>query len=92
MAQERSNGRRAADLDLDSAREWRMMFREISPVARLTFAKQLLCGLGLISIGVMVAYGLFPQNDALKAMFELVKIGMLPIVTLTASYYFPNHK
>lgn len=69
-----------------------MMFREISPVARLVFAKQLLCGLGAISIGVMIAYGFYPQNEALKAMFELVKIGMLPIVTLTASYYFPNHK
>lgn len=92
MPTERTNGRRASDWQLESLQAWRGEVVELSATARLVFAKQLLCGLGLISVGIMVAYGMFPQNEALKAMFELVKIGMLPILTLTASYYFPNHK
>jgi hypothetical protein len=66
--------------------------REISPAARLRFAKQVLCGITLLTGGILVSYGLAPQNDALHAMFELVKIGVLPIVTLLVSFYFPNGK
>ncbi|KQZ39898.1 hypothetical protein ASD58_05820 [Duganella sp. Root1480D1] len=77
---------------MEARQAWRAEVVELSATARLKFAKQLLCGLGLFSVGVMLAYGMFSQNKALEAMFEFVKIGMLPIVTLTASYYFPIHR
>jgi len=53
--------------------------------ASLKFAQQILVCLGLIMAGVMVGYGVNPENPALQAMFELVKIGTLPIVTLLIS-------
>ncbi|WP_156401286.1 hypothetical protein [Duganella sp. Root1480D1] len=92
MPTERTNGRRASDWQMEARQAWRAEVVELSATARLKFAKQLLCGLGLFSVGVMLAYGMFSQNKALEAMFEFVKIGMLPIVTLTASYYFPIHR
>ncbi len=57
---------------------------------RLKFAKQVLFFLGIICIGIFVSYGLHPENEALTAMFELVKIGALPLVTLIVSFYFPK--
>lgn len=57
---------------------------------RLKFAKQVLFFLGIICIGIFVGYGLHPENKALTAMFELVKIGALPLVTLIVSFYFPK--
>ncbi len=62
----------------------------ISEGDRLKFAKQVLFWLGVICIGVFVSYGLAPENKALSAIFELVKIGALPLVTLVVSFYFPN--
>ena len=59
---------------------------------RLLFAKEVLVGLALICVGIFVSYGCYPSNEALKSMFELVKIGALPIVTLLISFYFPNGK
>ncbi len=53
--------------------------------ASLKFAQQILVCLGLIMAGVMVGYGVNPENPALQAMFDLVKIGTLPIVTLLIS-------
>ncbi|PID43983.1 MAG: hypothetical protein CSA52_03420 [Gammaproteobacteria bacterium] len=57
---------------------------------RLTLAKQVLCWLALICIGVFVFYGIYPENKALSSIFELIKIGALPLVTLVISFYFPN--
>jgi len=74
MPSEHTNGRRASDWQMESLQAWRGEVVELSAAERLAFAKQLLCGLGLISVGIMVAYGVFPENEALKAMFELVKI------------------
>jgi len=53
--------------------------------ASLKFAHQILVCLGLIFAGVMVGYGINPENPALQAMFDLMKIGALPIVTLLIS-------
>lgn len=57
---------------------------------RLKFAKQVLLWLGVICVGVFVGYGVFPDNTALASIFELIKIGALPLVTLVVSFYFPN--
>ena len=57
---------------------------------RLKFAKNFLAWIGLIIIGVFIAYALYPDNTALQGIFELVKIGALPLVTLIVGFYFPN--
>jgi len=64
----------------------------LSEQDRLRFAKQALGVLALICIGVFVGYALFPDNKALIAIFELVKIGVLPLVTLVVSFYFPSQE
>jgi len=62
----------------------------LSEQERLRFAKQALGVLALICVGVFVGYALFPDNKALGDIFELVKIGVLPLVTLVVSFYFPS--
>lgn len=57
---------------------------------RLRFAKQVLGCLALICVSVFIAYSLRPDNSALQSIFELIKIGALPLVTLVVSFYFPN--
>lgn len=64
----------------------------LSEEERLRFAKQALCVLALICVGVFVGYAWFPDNQALAAIFELVKIGVLPLVTLVVSFYFPSRE
>lgn len=39
---------------------------------------------------VFAAYAVYPDNQALAGIFELVKIGLLPLVTLVVSFYFPK--
>lgn len=57
---------------------------------RLRFAKQVLLGLAVICIAVFIGYAVFPENVALAGIFELIKIGALPLITLVVSFYFPN--
>lgn len=57
---------------------------------RLRFARQVLFWLALICVSVFVAHGAWPQNDGVAQIFERVKIGALPLVTLVISFYFPN--
>lgn len=57
---------------------------------RLLFAKQVLLFLAIICIGAIIAYARDPDNTALKEVFELIKIGAFPIVTLVVTFYFPN--
>lgn len=57
---------------------------------RLKFAKQVLLWMALICVGVFAAYARWPDNPALAAIFELIKIGALPLITLVVSFYFPN--
>ncbi|WP_163836852.1 hypothetical protein [Spartinivicinus ruber] len=57
---------------------------------RLRFGKQVLCWLAVICIGVFIGYACYPENAALQGVFELVKIGALPLVTLVISFYFPS--
>lgn len=53
---------------------------------RLRLARQVLCGIFAVSVGVFAAHAYW----ALSQAFELVKIGALPLVTLVVSFYFPN--
>lgn len=91
--------REYADLDLNKAVsqgdiDLRMIypgtFTEITERDRLGFAKWILLWLAAICIGVFVGYGMFPENKAMPEIFELVKIGALPLITLVISFYFPS--
>ena len=55
---------------------------------RLKLARQLLLSLGVLTVGFFAWYGMAPENAALEAIFELFKIGVLPLVTLIVSFYF----
>ena len=55
---------------------------------RLKLARQLLFSLGALTVGFFAWYGMAPENPALQAIFELFKIGVLPLVTLIVSFYF----
>jgi hypothetical protein len=57
---------------------------------RLRFARQLVFGLALICVGVFVAHGMYPDNQAVTQIFELIKIGAFPLITLVVSFYFPS--
>jgi len=63
---------------------------KISENDRLEFAKQSLFFLWLTCAGVVACYIMLPDNEAVKAVFELVKIGALPLITLVFTFYFPN--
>lgn len=57
---------------------------------RLQFARQILLFLFLICLFVFGAYFLQPESKAAAAVFELLKVGVLPLVTLVIGFYFPN--
>ncbi|MHA4869685.1 hypothetical protein ACXZ1M_18520 [Duganella sp. PWIR1] len=57
---------------------------------RLIFAKQVTLGLALISSAIMAGYACYPENRALAALIEIIKIGMLPMATLVISFYFTS--
>lgn len=57
---------------------------------RLRLARQVLCGIFVISVGVFVAHAYWDQNESIRQVFELLKIGALSLVTLVISFYFPN--
>lgn len=73
------------------ASKTRFEIRSVNESERLKFAKQLLFWLMLLCTGVFIAYTLQPDNKALANIFELIKIGFLPLVTLVVSFYFPNN-
>lgn len=55
---------------------------------RLKLARQLLLSLGVLTVGFFAWYAMAPENPALQAIFELFKIGVLPLITLIVSFYF----
>lgn len=57
---------------------------------RLNLAKGILICLALICVGVFVAHGAWPANSGVTDVFELIKVGALPLVTLVISFYFPK--
>lgn len=64
-----------------------LVFEEME---RLRLARQVLCGIFVISVGVFIAHAYWDQNESIRQVFELLKIGALPLVTLVISFYFPN--
>jgi len=63
---------------------------KISESDRLRFARQVVLGLAIISSAVMTGYACYPDNKALAALTEIIKIGALPMATLVISFYFSN--
>lgn len=64
---------------------------KLSEEDRLRFARQILFFLFLFCLLVVGVYLLEPDNKAAPSVFELVKIGVLPLVTLVIGFYFPNN-
>ena len=56
----------------------------------MIFAKQIMFGLAIISSAIMAGYACYPENKALASLFEIIKIGALPMATLVISFYFTN--
>lgn len=80
----------ARDADVDIAEVVPDDVRVITEGDRLRFAKQLLLFVGVMCVLIFAAYVVFPENGALANIFELVRIGLLPLVTLVISFYFPK--
>lgn len=57
---------------------------------RLKFGKSILIGLFIISLFVIFAYMKWPDDKATGEVFEFLKIGVLPLVALVISFYFPS--
>lgn len=57
---------------------------------RLLFAKQVLLFIFLFSILIVILAAFNPSNELIMQMVDLVKIGVLPLVTLIISFYFPQ--
>jgi len=77
--------------DVDISKKFPPGGVSVSEGDRLRLARQVLFWLAIICIGVFVAYGREPENKALGQIFELIKIGALPLVTLVISFYFPKN-
>ena len=82
-------------VDVDISKKFAVKGAASDPVhigegERLRFARHLLFCLLLICVGVFIARGKYPDNKGVSDIFELIKIGALPLVTLVISFYFPN--
>ena len=55
---------------------------------RRVHAERILLAIALIVVGVFVAYGYRPDNTALQQIFEFLKVGLLPLVTLVIALCF----
>ncbi len=56
----------------------------------LKLVKWVLLWIAIISIGIFVGYSVNPDNKALADIFELVKIGALPLVILIVLLCFQS--
>ncbi|HBK4767653.1 TPA: hypothetical protein LLS86_001155 [Serratia liquefaciens] len=66
-----------ANLHDEAARGYLKEILVFDEMERLRLARQVLCGIFVIS-------------EPIRQVFELLKIGALPLVTLVISFYFPN--
>ena len=81
---------RGTDIDITALVPKPKDLRVINEGERLRFAKQVLLFVGAVCVLVFAAYAFRPENKALSSIFELIKIGILPLVTLVVSFYFPK--
>lgn len=65
-------------------------FSDVTGKDRLAFAREILIGLFFIVLLVFSMSFIQPENKALEKIFEWVKVGVLPLVTLVIGFYFPN--
>jgi len=86
-----NQGNDTREIDIDEFVE-EGAFSQVDETERLKFGKAILIWLGIICGTVMAGYALAPENQALANIFELIKIGALPLVTLIIGFYFPNSK
>lgn len=63
---------------------------DIAPAVRLRFAKQLLIAFGAVAITTTAAHIYQPDNTALAAVYEDLKIGIFPLLTLVVTFYFTH--
>ena len=64
----------------------------LSPRERLLFARQVLFALALIALIIAVLYINSGEEGAAAAVFEFVKVGLLPLAVLIVSFYFPREQ
>lgn len=79
-----------ANLHDEAARGYLKEILVFDEMERLRLARQELCGIFVISVGVFTAHAYWDQSGPSRQVFELLKIGALPLVTLVISFYFPN--
>lgn len=65
---------------------------QLGEADRLSFARQILLWLVIITVFSFSAYILAPDNKGASDVFDLIKVGVLPLVTLVIGFYFPNSK
>ena len=46
----------------------------------------------ILGIGAYLVFGRRPERDSFKGMAEVLKIGVIPIVTLVIGYYFARDR
>ena len=63
--------------------------RSLSETQRLRFAGRVLAVLAILAVAGGSAH-VFLDNGATAAIFEFVKIGLLPLAVLIVSFYFPK--
>lgn len=64
----------------------------VHPSMLLKFAKQFLCWVGVFCAVALTAYVYYPENQALQNIFEVMKVGVLPLITLILTFYFTKEK
>lgn len=59
---------------------------------RLQFAKQMLFWLFIFCCLIVVLAAFQPENKLIESLVDLIKIGVLPLITLIVSFYFPQSR
>jgi hypothetical protein len=80
----------ADEIGVSSALNHQLAGVQLKEQDRLRFARHILLFLFLTCTFVFAGYYLQPDNRAAAAIFELVKIGVLPLITLVIGFYFPS--
>jgi hypothetical protein len=79
------------EMDVDDVLE-EGSFSQLDETERMKFGKQILFYIFIICAGVIIGYSMNPDNKALINVFEMIKIGVLPLVTFVIAFYFPSNK
>lgn len=80
----------AENFDIDSEFKGEISPVNITGQHRLAFARSILICIGLFTTAFCAAWAFSPDNKALSQIFDFIKIGVLPLITLIIGFYFPN--